>query len=338
MPITLQDFAAGNQDYVARHNSNNAAIKAAIDSLQAQVLASSGEGADLVLDLWDRDGIVGAHSYVLDGENYPGGSQISIGRRPAPTGMELDVSIAWLTVMGNKTRVQQVDDVVLDAAAITTGLPKTIYVGIPSNGTAQLFEDTATLNVLYVYSMTWDGFNLTNFKRIAHILPAYSTLQRLAGAPRYREVLDSETDWISDTVGQTHIAFAGAADDNGIGIDGAVEILGFFACAAKPDADGFFSPGDPPGSVVSFKVVSEAEDWTVAPHFEFDCSNIPDVIFLPVNPSVGDQKFVTEVQIFELERTSLGAGVVSARCFTWGVIYRPLIGAPMPRTTAVSQI
>lgn len=331
MSLTLEAFTAAMTDYVQKLNNNNSATIAEVNRLAALIEASSGDGALLLLDLWDRDGLVGSHSYVLDLDNYPGGATITIGRRPAPTGQEVNISVAWATYAGSKQRVLQSGDVVLNAAGIITGLPKTIYVGIPSGGTAQLYEDTVTPNVLYAYSMTWDGFSLSELKRLAHILPAYTTLQKIAGSPQLIQIFDSETDWVSDTISSTEIVLPGAADDNDIGFDGSLEVLGFFVHASKKDDDGMNAPvGNPPDSVVKFKVMSEAIAWS--DDFELDCGNIPDSIFLPVKTSnVGDDRFVREVQHFTLERTSLGSSVTSARAFTWGVVVRPIIGIAIPK-------
>jgi len=331
-PLSLTDFNASDLDYVQKLNNNNTAIEAAVNALQAQVLASVGEGVDLILDTFDRDGLVGAHSYVLDLDNYPGGSQITIGRRPAPLFPgEVDKSIAWGTYSGEHFRVSMTGDLVLNAISIVSGLPKTIYVGIPSDGIPQLFESGAVPNVLYVYSMTWDGYSLKDFRRLAPILPHYSALQGIAGAPRFFTLFDSETDWTSEIVGSSEITLPGARDDNEIDVDGAVEILGFFMTAGKPGTDGFAATGSTPEhNKVGVKVVSAAEDYTETP-FEFDASNVPDTIFRKINPALQDKRFVTEVQRFTLERTELGPFVISARAFSWGIIYRPIIGIPIPK-------
>lgn len=331
-PLSLTDFNASDLDYVQKLNNNNTAIEAAVNALQAQVLASVGEGVDLILDSYDRDGLVGSHSYVLDLDNYPGGSLITIGRRPAPVFPgEENKSVAWGTYSGEHFRVSMVGDLVLNAISIVSGLPKTIYVGIPSSGVPQLFESGIIPNVLYAYSMTWDGYSLKDFKRMAPILPGYSALQGIAGAPRYLTLFDTETDWLSEIFGSSEITLPGAKDDNEIEVDGAVEILGFFMTAGKPGPDGFAASGvTPEDNAVKVKVVSEGDDWTETP-FDFDASNVPDTIFRKVNPILVSEKFVTGVQRFTLERTELGPFVTSARAFSWGIIYRPIIGIAIPK-------
>lgn len=343
MGITLSDFASTDRDYIAKHNANNAALRSAINDLAAKVAAGGGSGADLILQVFDRPGILGTHSYVLDLEAYAGGTTIDIGRRPAPDSGkgETNISSAWGTFGGEQQLVQLSGDVTLDASTITAGLPKTIYVGIPSSGTPQLYESTATPNVIYAYSMTWNGFQLTDFKRMAHILPAYSLFQKLAANPQILQVFDTETDFVSDETGSTQLVIPGAADDNEAGFECAVEILGFFASAGKADDDGFSAPGgvDPETVAVRFNILDENDDVMTAEEFEFDASNIPDSIFKPVDPTLGDKRFAVDIKEFRLVRTHIGENVVSARAFIWGVVYRPIYGLAIPKnTTTVEEV
>lgn len=338
MPLVLVTFAGGDLDYVNKLNSNGAATVAFVNALEAQILASVGPGSQLILDLWDRDGIVGAHSYVLDIENYAGSALITIGRRPVFDVVkgEVDTSVAFATFAGVKERVFLNADLVLNAAAITTGLPKDIFVGIPSSGTPQLFNDMVTPNVLYIYSMCWNGFSLSDFKRIAHILPAYPTLQAIAAAPRDVSIHDGETNWVSDIASEVEVVLHGAKEDNEIGINGAVEVLGFFVSATKSGDDGWNAPfpgANPDDTVVKMKVTSEGLDWTLTP-FEIDAGAVPDQVYRAINPAVvGDKRFVTTIRTFKLERTALGPNVTSARSFIFGVIVKPIIGIAIPRDT-----
>lgn len=341
--VTVQTFAAGDKNYVSKLNSNFAALAAAVNSLSAAISGGVGPGAQLITDAFDRPGLIGSHSYVLDIDGYGGGTSIVIGRRPAPVidYGEQDVSAAWGFFGSSYDRVQQVGDVTLDASAITTGLPKTIYVGITSNGAPQLFESDAVPNVLYAYSMTWDGGSLSEFKRLAHILPGYSLIRDIARRPQMIDLYDSETDWVSDPLGFTSILLPGANSDNELA-EMSYEVIGFYCNCTRADEDGFSAPSstvDPDDNHVKFKVVSEGVDWTDEP-FDFDCSNMPDFQFLPVSESnVGLEKFVVEARTFELERTWLGPAVASARAFQWGVVVRPIYGPAMPKDIAfVDQI
>lgn len=337
MTITLQDFLTTSTDYVARHNNNNAVLEAAINALQASVLGTVGPGGPLITDVFDRPGLVGAASYQLDLENYSGGVTIDIGRRPAPVTPfgETNVSIAWGLFSGGYERVTMTGDATLDASAIVAGLPKTIYVIITSNGAPQLVESDSLPTVLYAYSMTWDGYSLTDFKRLAPILGGNTLLQSMAGRPELITLFDPETNWVSDEQGMTAIMLPGSLADNGFA-EMSAEVLGFWVNAARADDDGFSAPTESlvaDDNHVKWKITSEGEDWT-SEDFDFDCSNVPDVQFIAVNPAVGDAKFVTEARTFEMERTHLGDNVVCARAFQWGVIVRPLYGLPIPKDIA----
>jgi len=323
----------GEVQYKNKINANFAALESGFNGLEAQVVAAGVDGQLLLLDIYDRPGLVGPQSYQLDLVAYAGGSTIKCGRRPAAVvGLgELDKSIGFVNAGGSKVRVECAGDTTLDAATITASLPKTIYVGIPSNGVPQLFEDLGSVNVLYAWSMTWDGFSLTSFKLMAPILMSHQTIKDTLATPRLLHVFDNETNWVDDPEGFTVIVLPGASDDNEIGVEGSMEVLGFFAHAVRADANGYYAPAGAGEDIkVYFDVESEGIAWTDTP-FEFDCSSIPDYQFRPVAAGIADDKYVSTVRPFRLVRTTLGAQVLSARCIEWGVIVRPILGLPVPK-------
>lgn len=333
MAFTLQHIPNGSTNYPAIVDANWTAIEAEINSLLATIAATSGDGPLLTLQEFDRDGIVGAASYQLDEPAYGGGPTIKIGRRPTANVLlgDVDQSFAWLTVGGVKHLVSQVGDVTLNAGAIVSGLPKTIYVGVPSGGTAQLFEDTTSLNVLYIYSMCWDGFNLTCLERIAPILPGYTTHQALANNARMVQVYDGETDFLRETDGRIDVVLPGSSDDNGIGVDGAYEVVGLMVTAHRNDVDGLYAPfGAAPDNQITFEVRDDAgQRWNLE-DMVFDAAAVPDSLFAHVNtPVIGDDRFALELTLLRLVRTQVGASVVSAVGFTLTVFVRPIIGAPI---------
>jgi len=334
MSLVLANIPLGSTNYPAIVKGNFDAIEAAVNSLAAQISAAVGDGALLTLDEFDRDGIVGAASYQLDIENYAGGSQITIGRRPAFNIAfgEQDISVAWATFAGVKHRVTQTGDVTLDASAIVAGLPKTIYIGVPSGGTAQLFEDNSAPNILYLYSMTWDGFGLSDFARLAQILPGYSTHQALASNVRTISIQDTESEFLDDPDGRVDLVLPGAPDDNVVGIDGAVEVVGFAITAHRGDDEGLYAPtGVAPDNQLTLEIQSETVRWNKE-DIVFDASNIPDTIFAAVDKDVvGLDRFVTEFRRFTIVRTQIGSEVISARNFTLTLFVRPLIGAAVPK-------
>lgn len=335
MAFELNHIIADDLDYVAKFEANHIALEAAITALQAAVLATAGDGAELILDIVDRNGIMGTQSYALDLDAYDGGSEILIGRRPAPDVDlgEANVSVAWASFGGVFARATQTGDVALQAAGIVSGLPKTIYVGVPSSGTAQLYEDQSDVTVLYIYSMTWDGFQMTAFKRLAPYLPGYETIQKAVGAPRHLQVFDNETDWTGDTESSSSIVIAGAQDDNEILVDGSMEVLGMFVDVGRGGEDAFEAMEGMDGAdiMVQLQVVANGDRWNLE-DLEIDASAVPDTVFAQVDVgTVGDERFVTEVTRFSLERVSIGPGVVSARAFSWGLIVRSITGMPLPK-------
>lgn len=337
MPVNpMETFADGDYDYVENLNANFGTLEAFVNSLEALVLSVGPEGQALVTDLWDRPGLVGSHSYVIDLENYAGGATISIGRRPtAETDLgDQDLSVAFLDVAGTKQRAEMSGDTVLNASGFITGLPKTLYVVIPSNGTPQFLEAEGNPLVLYAYSCTWDGYQLTDWKRLAPILAAYPTLQAIVGAPRVLQVQDMTTDFNGQSRGDSSIFTLGKASLNEIEVNGTVEILGFFVHALKAGEDGFKAAdvADPERQKLVLNVECDGEVWNDEA-MEFDCSAAPDSVFVKVATGIGSARYVTEPLEFKLVRESIGDAVISAAQILWGVIYRPVIGVELPCDT-----
>lgn len=332
MSITLTThIEEGDTNYPALIEANWVAIEDAINSLISQVSAVGGEASQLILDLFDRDGIVGAASYRIDLDNYEGGSEITIGRRPeADTGKgDQDLSIAWGTFGGVQTRVTLAGDIAIDASAIVTGLPKTIYIGIPSDGTPQFFEDTATPNVIYVYSMTWDGyaFDITTIERMCPILPGYTAIQEILGAPEIVQIADFETDWLQDDEGKIDLVLPGAASDNGIALEGSKEVLGGMVAIHG----GFDAVAGDDNKLVLELHDDEDNIWNLDP-IEIDCSQARDQVFFKIDTdTIGRGVFVNEVKRFKLVRTSVGDDVCAAQGITFALFVRPLIGTPVPK-------
>jgi hypothetical protein len=331
-PITL---SASSSTWIADVNQMMTDISNAVNTHHQELLVSVGAGAALIVDEFDRDGIVGSYSYVLDIENYSGGASIAVGRRPAPVVArgETDTSILWGNFGSGFSRVTQVGDVSPSFAGFLTGLPKTVYIGVGASGTSQAYEDQSDGNVVYIYSMTWDGFNLTSFKRHAPILPGYTLIQEMAAEPRILQVCDQDTDWVTPGTldSETEIVTLGDPLDNEIDINGQVEVLGMFIHAHRGQTDdGWNAPAsNAPESLVTLKLVSAAVDWT--DDIEIDCGQVPDSLFVEIASAVGDLVYVNEVRRFRLELVSIGSGVTSARGFTWGLIARPIFGAPVAK-------
>lgn len=335
MSYTLETIPDGSMDYEAITEANRIAIQNALNELDAKVLAAGGEAAQLITDVVDRDGIMGAQSYQLAIDEYDGGTTIKVGRRPTPNVLhgESDLSIAWGTYGSSRKRVTMSGDVTLDASGVVSGLPKTIYIAIPSDGTPQIYEDPDLPNLVYIYSMCWTGTMLTTFVRMAHILPGYQTIADIASAPVRLQILDTESDFLADTEGRIDLELPGAAADNGINLKGAVEILGFAVRSHRADEDGFYAPtGEAPDNEITFEIQDNDDRRWNDEDIVLDGSATPETIYSGVDDAeIGTDRFVTEYRSFKLVATNIGAAVMSARVFTLTIFVRPLIGTAIPK-------
>jgi hypothetical protein len=334
MPIVIVTPVSRTPDGWTEIDENFADLMAFINDLDARVLAVSGDGVELLLNQFDRPGIVGPHSYYLKVESYEGGAEIDIGRYPAPNLLqgELDVSYAFGTFGGQKKRIQQPGDVTLDAASFTSGpLPKTIWAGVGSGGTAQLFDDNATPGILFLYSMTWDGFQLKDFKRLAHYLPAYSLFQMLTKRCREIAVFDPETQWTNALVAETRLPLHGSAGSNGIsGLEESHEIVGGYVDIPRMAAGRWFAPvgGD---TKVTLKFMLNGVRVNLE-DIEIDAQGAADRIYFSADgDGLGSDRYVTESSEVTIEREAVGADVVSARGCTYGLFLRPILGVPIAK-------
>ena len=339
MTLTLADIPIGNKTYPSIIKANFDAIASAVNDLEAQILAVSGDGAQLILDLYDRNGIVGSTSYRLDLAAYAGGSQITIGRRPAfnATRQEKNVSVAFGTYGGQKTRVTLTGDVTLDAGSISAGLPKTIYVGIPSDGTPQLFEDNSNPEVLYAYSLCWDGYSLTCPKYECPILDSDETLQDIAGAPVAERIFDNATDWLAHDESRSTVVLGGDGSTSETGLNVSRQVVGGFIAAGPADADGWSCPGGA-GSLLELELWDDQDRRWNFEDIVIDVQATPTRFFFTIDPVIGDDRWATDVVEFRLVKKSLGVDILSARGFSWGLYTVPVIGTPIAKNSTEIRV
>ena len=76
MTVDIFTLLAGDTTYIAKHNQNYAAIKAAIEALQSTGGGGTSSAAGGIQEIFDRDGIIGKDSYTT--VTFSGGSQLRI--------------------------------------------------------------------------------------------------------------------------------------------------------------------------------------------------------------------------------------------------------------------
>jgi hypothetical protein len=147
----LQTFSNGDTNYISKHNSNYANIKAAIDALQAnlasQVAAASGPGSAFYALFGLTGALIGVESYAMSGS----GSTLTVA-----AGFNWKPSIP--TVVRN----------LAPATLSFTGLSAATYYIYADNTGAPVRSDTAGAEDLY--SVVWTGSAFGAITRIAPIV------------------------------------------------------------------------------------------------------------------------------------------------------------------------
>lgn len=131
MPIELSSFSVGQSAYVAQLNNNFFIIKTAVNNLESQIGGGGGGGDNNgnFVHIWDRDGIIGASSFIVTITSnthlsFTSGSvwnlnNQTVGRQTSPQSV---------TFVGKSSGIYQV---VIDSTGIitisSTSSPTTIY-------------------------------------------------------------------------------------------------------------------------------------------------------------------------------------------------------------------
>ena len=140
MAIELRTFASGDQDYIAKMNSNVSTIQAAINALQQQAGAAGGPGTALSAGLFmdalfnGEDGLIGPGSYAID----LGATTLTV----APGAMYLATA---------QTVVQSFVEATLNFIGQTAG---THYIIVSSSGVP---SRQSSLGGGAIYSVNWTG-------------------------------------------------------------------------------------------------------------------------------------------------------------------------------------
>lgn len=149
MTITLQDFASGDTNYVAKMNSNNGVLESAIDALQAATTGSAGSTSTLPSAYSALFGstvaLIGASSYACT-DGGSGNLSVAAGYCYRPT----------LGVLSKLTS---------STISFTGQAAATYYVVIDSSG--EPTRETSSTEA--IYSVVWTGTAFGAITRLAAI-------------------------------------------------------------------------------------------------------------------------------------------------------------------------
>lgn len=148
MSISLQTYAAGDQDYIGKMNTNVAILEAAINGLQ---LAQSGASGQWSIGTF-LDGLFGGQTTLFGTTAY----------QPTPSGSNLTIGIGTVYRASSQTVVSNVS-FVLDFS----GQPANTYYIVP-DATGTPTSSTSPTDALY--SVVWTGAAFGTITRVANAL------------------------------------------------------------------------------------------------------------------------------------------------------------------------
>lgn len=189
MPITLNDFANGDTDYVTKHNGNNSAIVAALSAMESQLSGGLGAAISVGEALKGLFGpvtaVIGAESYACTG---------------ASSTLTVQAGYAWNAGTGLVTRLVGATPVLF------TGLPAaTYYISASPTGGPQ--RSTSALNALY--SVVWTGSAFGAITRVAPIVwgaSDWTAAQASAAHGQAFDTLDARLEFTEAQIGSAGLA------------------------------------------------------------------------------------------------------------------------------------
>ena len=138
MTVDILTLLAGDTTYVAKHNANYVAIKAAIEALQNITGGGGTSSAGGIQEIFDRDGIIGKNSYLT---TVNGGDS-----------KKVDVAAGAFFNNGTLSYLKSPSTVVLDFTGKSVAL---YYITLGTTTGVPTIETSQTS--YSVYSVDWDG-------------------------------------------------------------------------------------------------------------------------------------------------------------------------------------
>ena len=186
MAVSIQSFANGDTDYIAKHNANYQNLKVAVEALQAAIAIQAGGGDASATVAVAYDALFGPADAILgEGSYLPSQSSAH----------NLSIAAGYAYVTASDAVVTQGSPTILDFTGQSTG---TYYIHVDNAGVPSF--DQVTTNALY--SVSYDS-GTGNFSSIA----------------RYGNLAWSYQDWSNAQTNLWSITYDGL-DDRLTGIEG----------------------------------------------------------------------------------------------------------------------
>ena len=160
MAVSVQTFANGDVDYIAKHNANYQNIKVAVEALQSAIAAQAGGGGGGGTTAVSYEALFGISDAVLGEGSY------------APTQASsdnLDIDTGYAYVSGSDAVVSQGSVVTLDFQGQTTD---TYYIHVDNAGVPSF--DTSSANSLYSVDYDSGTGNFSNITRTGNLAWTYT--------------------------------------------------------------------------------------------------------------------------------------------------------------------
>jgi hypothetical protein len=150
MSVSLNSYAAGDTNYVAKFNSDMVQIEAAINAQEGQITAQGGGGGVAMgLDIWKDSGQVGASSFKLEG-------------LASDTGLSFSSGTIWH--IGTQNLGRNTAPIVLEFAGKASSL---YYINADTAG--NLTFSTAAA-IMPIYTVSFDAPSFTVLSRTSPFL------------------------------------------------------------------------------------------------------------------------------------------------------------------------
>jgi hypothetical protein len=148
MAITLNRYAVGDTNYVAKLNTNAAVVEAAFNNLERQLAVVQGGKAPGLDDIWKNSGLIGTSSYIV--------TLIS------DTDLSFTSGSVWH--LNPQIRARQTTNQTITFVGKATG---TYFVNVDIAGIVTISTAAAPIAI---YSVLWSNPNLTNITRLVPYL------------------------------------------------------------------------------------------------------------------------------------------------------------------------